>query len=38
MKYADFQNKTIDSVDIVIKDINNNDVGGTAEKILIEGY
>ena len=38
MKYADFQNKTIDSVDVVIKDINNNDVGGTAEKIIIEGY
>lgn len=38
MKYADFQNKTVDSVDVVIKDINNNDVGGTAEKIIIEGY
>ncbi|AZO96082.1 host specificity factor TipJ family phage tail protein [Halocella sp. SP3-1] len=38
MKYAKFTNRTNESVDIQVLDINNNDVGGTIEKITIEGY
>ncbi len=38
MKYAKFANRTADGVDIQVLDIDNNDVGGTIEKLLIEGY
>jgi len=38
MKYANFKNKTEQSVDVEILDINNNDVGGTIEELIIEGY
>lgn len=38
MKFATFFNKTKGSVDLKIVDINNDDVGGTAENIKIEGY
>jgi hypothetical protein len=38
MKYANFTNKSKTSVDVKILDINNNDVGGTIEELIIEGY
>ncbi|WP_164522323.1 host specificity factor TipJ family phage tail protein [Halocella sp. SP3-1] len=38
MKYAKFTNRTNESVDIQVLDINNTDVGGTIEQLTIEGY